>query len=422
MVSVAPSSAHFGESRPGTFTGRQRCASPPPLSASLDATLEAFAALPGADAVGALDGGQLLMERMLLTGAKVRSGSSPSGTCRFVTTTDATLAVNLPRTTDWELLPAWLEADTGVPWTWEALASALRLRSTQGLLERARLLGLAVAVPGRHGECGYSDTAEAQPTPGSRLRGRGRVPLVVDLSALWAGPLCAHLLWLCGARVIKVESIHRPDGARFGNSEFYALLNQGKRSVALDFTRSDGRRALGELLAVADMVIESSRPRALRQLGVEVERWLHQQDGRTWVSITGYGRDEPCANWIAYGDDAGVAAGLAEVMRAGTGSPQFAGDAIADPLTGAQAAHRAWANWLQGGSRLVALSLAGVARRMLAAECQNSDPDLVAQHFARWWQSARRGEATAAARHRTVCAPVAALGADTGDILHEFNS
>ena len=39
-------------------------------------------------------------------------------------------------------------------------------------------------------------------------------PLVVDLSALWAGPLCAHLLGLAGARVVKVESLGRPDGAR----------------------------------------------------------------------------------------------------------------------------------------------------------------------------------------------------------------
>ena len=41
-------------------------------------------------------------------------------------------------------------------------------------------------------------------------------PRIVDLSALWAGPLCAHLLQLAGASVVKLESTRRPDGARFG--------------------------------------------------------------------------------------------------------------------------------------------------------------------------------------------------------------
>ncbi|WRZ90036.1 CoA transferase [Streptomyces sp. NBC_01007] len=50
---------------------------------------------------------------------------------------------------------------------------------------------------------------------------------MVDLSALWAGPLCAHLLGLTGARITKVESAARPDGARRGSAEFYRLLHQG---------------------------------------------------------------------------------------------------------------------------------------------------------------------------------------------------
>ena len=85
-------------------------------------------------------------------------------------------------------------------------------------------------------------------------------PLVVDLSALWAGPLCGHLLHLCGADVIKVESDTRPDGARFGNAAFFGLLNQGKRSVGLDLTRHEGRKTLRQLIDRADVVIESSRP------------------------------------------------------------------------------------------------------------------------------------------------------------------
>jgi hypothetical protein len=75
-----------------------------------------------------------------------------------------------------------------------------------------------------------------------------------------------------------------------------------------------------------------------------------------WVSITGYGRREPEGNWIAYGDDAAAASGLA----AATGDPDaplFCGDAIADPLTGLHAAVAALAHLRAGEGALLELAL-----------------------------------------------------------------
>jgi len=48
-------------------------------------------------------------------------------------------------------------------------------------------------------------------------------------------PLCGRVLSLLGARVVKVESLSRPDGARGGPPAFYHLMNGGKESVAIDF-------------------------------------------------------------------------------------------------------------------------------------------------------------------------------------------
>lgn len=72
---------------------------------------------------------------------------------------------------------------------------------------RAELLGVAAAPvrPGEHAYC----PAPSTPRPVEGL-------LVVDFSALWAGPLCAHLLGLAGARVVEVETPGRPDGGRRG--------------------------------------------------------------------------------------------------------------------------------------------------------------------------------------------------------------
>jgi crotonobetainyl-CoA:carnitine CoA-transferase CaiB-like acyl-CoA transferase len=181
------------------------------------------------------------------------------------------------------------------------------------------------------------------------------------LSSLWAGPLCAQLLGVCGAQVVKLESLQRPDGARRGSPAFFDLMNGGKRSVAVDIESESGLEQLRGLLARADIVIESSRPRALAQLGVDAEELVRSGLGKTWLSITGYGRGEPEAGWVAFGDDAAAAAGL--TATAGCGTPVFCGDAIADPLTGLHAAVAALASWLTGGGRLLDVSLRNVAAR-----------------------------------------------------------
>ena len=151
------------------------------------------------------------------------------------------------------------------------------------------------------------------PSAGARLAGA----VVVDLSSMWAGPLCARLLGLAGADVIKVETPGRPDGARAGERRFFDWLHGGHRSVVVDFRSESGRHALGALIAAADVVIEASRPRALAQLGLAPEMIPHRE-GQVWLSITGYGRGDPAASeLVAFGDDAAVAGGL--VGWTGTG-------------------------------------------------------------------------------------------------------
>ena len=96
---------------------------------------------------------------------------------------------------------------------------------------------------------------------------------------------------MMGARVIKVESRTRPDGMRRAAGSFYDLLNAGKQSVALDLNLPGGRAQLRALIAQADVVIEASRPRALRQLGIVAEEILKEHPGLTWIALSGYGRE-----------------------------------------------------------------------------------------------------------------------------------
>lgn len=390
---------------------RALASAPAPLCASAEQTVRRLAIETGAAALAPIGAGDLLLERARLCGFTFADGRSASGACRLLRGRNGVIAANLPRESDWELVPAWLEGGPVPERDWQRLARLVEARDVARLCDRGRLLGLAVAAvapPAARPPAPFQVTGA--PLPEVALAGPAASrPRVLDLSALWAGPLCAHLLELGGAEVIKVEDVNRPDGARSGNATFYALLNQRKRSVALDFAAPDGRRALHALIQWADIVIEAARPRALRQLGVDAETILQTRSNFTWISITGYGRQEPRGHWIAFGDDAGVAAGLTHVLRAATGRLAFAGDAIADPLTGIRAALAAWRSWRAGGSRLVALALADVAAASLAEEIALRGAEEVERSLGAWWASVR-GTALPPMPTRPISGPVAALG------------
>jgi hypothetical protein len=336
-------------------------ACPAPLASCAQGAWLALASL----GAGALDhtfpAYRLLGEHAATHGLQRQGAIAAGGACRLLDCADGQLAVNLPRDDDWDLLPAWLECSTA---DWATVAQLLHERSCAPLVARARMLGLAVApsAPPAAPRQWFRAVRLAPTAKPPR-----RPPLVVDLSALWAGPLCAHFLGQLGARVIKVESSARPDGARAGPSHFFDLLNAGKQSVALDLTSVRGQCQLQQLLERADIVIESARPRALEHMGILAADSVRAGSGRVWLSITGFGRETPMREWIAFGDDAGVAAGLSWLLREAHGYNVFCGDAIADPLTGLHAALLAWAAWTRGGGVLLDVSLYGVVARCIAA-------------------------------------------------------
>jgi crotonobetainyl-CoA:carnitine CoA-transferase CaiB-like acyl-CoA transferase len=379
---------------------------PAALAVAAQRAAEAFCRLArSAGATLSLDGPALLGERAAIAGLVRKGRVAAGGGSRLMRSADGWIAVSLARPDDFAAIPAWLETAIPEPAVaWSQVASRARESATQTLVDRARLLGLAVA-----------DAAVPVHTPrpwlhvaargGASERRPSDRPLVVDLSSLWAGPLCAQLLLLAGARVVKVESVARPDGARFGPAAFFDLLNAGKQSVALDFTTRVGCDTLQRLLRRADIVIESARPRALRQLGIDAESLVATRPGLTWVSITGYGRSEPEADWVAFGDDAAAAAGLAAVAGRGDDGPLFCGDAIADPLAGLHAAVAALATWQAGGGALLDVSLAGVASHAItrAPEPMTASGAAVAPPRAR----AQRGRACP-------------LGADTITVLRDL--
>jgi hypothetical protein len=348
-----------------------------------------------------LDALALLGERAAHMGLWRRGAVSCGGSCRLLPAHDGWLAVSLPRDEDFELVPAWLELEhppRTKPATWKAVRSALGGRAGDELLERARLLGLPVAAVGEAaGAPGVVSTLFGD-APGRGVSGLR----VVDLSALWAGPLCGDLLAAAGADVVKVESPRRPDGARRGPAGFFDLLNGRKRSVALDLGSPEGQGVLRRLILASDVVIEASRPRALAQMGIDAAALLATGGGRpqVWVSLTGYGRTHHDGQRVAFGDDAAAAGGL--VVWHGE-APLFCADAVGDPVSGLTAAGACLDALARGDLRLLDVSMAGVGAGL-------SGPTL----------PVGSGVVVADPRARRPAGPAPPLGADTDAVLGEL--
>ena len=142
------------------------------------------------------------------------------------------------------------------------------------------------------------------------------------------------------------------------------------------------------------------------------EQCIARRSGLTWISITGYGRDEPEGLWTAFGDDAGVAAGLSSLMQQVTGQPLICGDAIADPLTGMHAALAALASYQRGGGQLISLALRDVVAHGIGLARPAREPDLI-ERWHTWTAEARKhGLDTTPPVARPVAGPARALGAD----------
>lgn len=372
-----------------------------------------------------LSGAQLLGERAALAGLSRQGPWSCGGAFRALPSVDGWWGLSLPRADDLELLPALVEGE--VEGAWDTLTDWSCGRTAAVASERAQRLGLAAATipsaPGttddeqaRHRRTRFGGmSAPALGVPGGRRPWNRRAPVVVDLTSLWAGPLCAHLLGLAGADVVKVESTRRPDGARGGSRSFYDLLHRGHVSVALDLTSEEGRTQLRRLIARADVVLEASRPRALRQMGVVAEDAVDQ--GTIWTSITAYGRTGPWSHRVGFGDDVAAAAGL---MSVDGPIPLPCGDALADPLTGVHAAVATAAALLGDRGRLIDVSMREVATVTAVGAIE---PHEVHRLPNGWTVETSDGAfPVEPPRHRPLVLPAAALGADTAAVLARFGA
>ena len=166
---------------------------------------------------------------------------------------------------------------------------------------------------------------------------------VIDFSAVYAGPICTRMLSDCGADVVKIETPHGGDMIRGpkGRSRVFAHFNAGKRSLALDLSRPEGRQIALDLVRDADVVVENFRPGVMKKLGLDQQTLRELNPRLVYCSISGFGQDGPESQRAAYASIAHASSGFDVANQRAQPDedrrPDNSAVMIADMLTGSYA-------------------------------------------------------------------------------------
>lgn len=150
---------------------------------------------------------------------------------------------------------------------------------------------------------------------------------VLDFSTLLPGPLATLVLAEAGAEVIKIERPGRGDEMRSYEPKFgadsvnFALLNRGKRSIAIDLKDKVAVEKLKPLIASADIVVEQFRPGVMDRLGLGYDALAQINPRIIYCAITGYGQHGPRAETAAHDLNYIADAGMLALAAGSDGAP-----------------------------------------------------------------------------------------------------
>ena len=163
---------------------------------------------------------------------------------------------------------------------------------------------------------------------------------IVEMCVAVTGPLSVGLLVDQGAEAIKVEEPGYGDQGRYvgvaagGISALFQMCNRGKRSMAVDCTRPEGREIVLKLTATADVFVQNMRPGVVERLGLGYDDISTRNPGIVYTSISGFGPDGPYAHRRVYDSVIQAQSGLVGNQTGiNDESPRFLRQAAADKIT-----------------------------------------------------------------------------------------
>ena len=162
---------------------------------------------------------------------------------------------------------------------------------------------------------------------------------VLDVSTVYAAPICAMLLGDYGADVVKVEH-PRGDPARThghskdGHGLWWKVISRNKRTVTLNLGHPTGQELLERLVFDADVLIENFRPGVMEKWGLGPGRLHELNPALVILRVTGFGQFGPYAKRRAFGTLAEAMSGFAHQTGQPDGPPTLPPFGLADGVTG----------------------------------------------------------------------------------------
>ena len=179
---------------------------------------------------------------------------------------------------------------------------------------------------------------------------------ILDLSHVWAGPLCTRILSDLGADVVKIErafarGLRLPVGDPIGGwigkdpgeepwnrNAAFVKLARNSRSVCLDLKNPQGREIFLKLVAHADVVIENFSARTMPSLGLGYQELSKANPDIIYLTMPGFGTSGPYTDWVAFGPIIEPMSGLTGAMGYSPDEPRNSGVALVDPTSATSAA------------------------------------------------------------------------------------
>jgi CoA:oxalate CoA-transferase len=133
---------------------------------------------------------------------------------------------------------------------------------------------------------------------------------VLDLTWHIAGPFCTKLLADYGADVIKVERPGKGDPTRAmgpffkddphpEKSGLFLHLNTNKKGITLNLKSATGKKIFKQLVADADILVESFRPHVMPGLGLDYQTLEKVNPRLVMVSVSSFGQTGPYRDFKA---------------------------------------------------------------------------------------------------------------------------
>ncbi len=164
--------------------------------------------------------------------------------------------------------------------------------------------------------------------------------VVLDFTRVLAGPYCAMILANLGAKIIKVERPETGDDSRSfgpyknGQSAYFVSLNRGKKSIAIDLKKPEGKQIIKELAKVSDVVLENFRPGTTRKLGLSYDVLSKINPRVIYAAVSGFGHSGPYSEKPAYDMIAQALGGIMSITGQPGGEPTRVGSSVGDIIAG----------------------------------------------------------------------------------------